>query len=142
MTEAKLIHVKEGEFVLFICGGMIKILIYIMKFSYFIELFLLLLFNSNMAFVFYSSLCIFIQLTDQTRYYIASDNELMIDIFKSEINFLKSSWQNMLGRPLVIMTINSVYLGKNRILMFESVQFANIYLSNVCGCTQLTVTYG
>lgn len=76
--------------------------------------------------MFYLSLCIFVQLTDQTRYYIASDNELMIDIFKSEINFLKSSWQNMLGRPLVIMTINSIYLGKKRIIMFESVQFANV----------------
>ncbi|XP_054267572.1 probable phosphorylase b kinase regulatory subunit alpha isoform X2 [Macrosteles quadrilineatus] len=55
------------------------------------------------------------QLTDQTRYYIASDNELMIDIFKSEINFLKSSWQNMLGRPLVIMTLNSAYLDQGKI---------------------------
>ncbi|XP_075211551.1 putative phosphorylase b kinase regulatory subunit alpha isoform X2 [Lycorma delicatula] len=50
------------------------------------------------------------QLADQARYYIASDNELMIDRFKSEIYFLKSSWQNMLGRPLVIMAIKHIYL--------------------------------
>ncbi|XP_046671928.1 LOW QUALITY PROTEIN: probable phosphorylase b kinase regulatory subunit alpha [Homalodisca vitripennis] len=55
------------------------------------------------------------QLTDKTRYYIASDNELLIDMFKSEINFLKSSWQNMLGRPLVIMTINNTYLDQGKI---------------------------
>lgn len=84
-----------------------------------------LFFSFNM-YVFHSAFCIFVQLTDQTRYYIASDNELMIDIFKSEINFLKSSWQNMLGRPLVIMTINSIYLGKEKCLCFESIQTTNI----------------
>lgn len=52
-----------------------------------------------------------------TRFYIASDYELMIDIFKGEINFLKSSWQNMLGRPLVILPIKKGHLNgkfKNR----------------------------
>lgn len=52
------------------------------------------------------------QKTDLTHFYIASDHELMIDIFKSEINFLKSSWQNMLGRPLVILNLKSIHLGK------------------------------
>lgn len=51
------------------------------------------------------------QLTDQTRYYIASDKDLVIDIFKSEINFLKSSWKNILGRPVVILTAKTLYLG-------------------------------
>lgn len=46
-----------------------------------------------------------------TRNYIASDYELMIDICKSEINFLKSSWQNMLGRPLVVLGCRKVDLG-------------------------------
>lgn len=46
-----------------------------------------------------------------TRFYIASDYELMIDIFKGEINFLKSSWQNMLGRPLVVMPLKNIHLG-------------------------------
>ncbi|XP_034945410.1 probable phosphorylase b kinase regulatory subunit alpha isoform X2 [Chelonus insularis] len=55
------------------------------------------------------------QLTDMTRFYIASDYELMIDIFKGEINFLKSSWQNMLGRPLVVMPIKSVHLDQGKI---------------------------
>lgn len=52
------------------------------------------------------------QKIDLTHFYIASDNELMIDIFKSEINFLKSSWQNMLGRPLVIINLKNIYLGE------------------------------
>ncbi|GJQ67280.1 hypothetical protein Trydic_g8181 [Trypoxylus dichotomus] len=51
------------------------------------------------------------QFTDMSRNYIAIDYELMIDICKSEINFLKSSWQNMLGRPLVVLAIRSVHLG-------------------------------
>ncbi|XP_046394617.1 probable phosphorylase b kinase regulatory subunit alpha isoform X3 [Ischnura elegans] len=55
------------------------------------------------------------QLTDLQRFYIASDYELMIDIFKSEINFLKSSWQNMLGRPLVVMAVKSIHLDQGNI---------------------------
>lgn len=35
----------------------------------------------------------------------------MIDILKSEIYFLKSSWQNMLGRPLIVIAIKSMHLG-------------------------------
>ncbi|XP_071629397.1 probable phosphorylase b kinase regulatory subunit alpha isoform X1 [Temnothorax longispinosus] len=55
------------------------------------------------------------QLTDMTRFYIASDYELMIDIFKGEINFLKSSWQNMLGRPLVVMPLKNIHLDQGKI---------------------------
>ncbi|KDR24269.1 probable phosphorylase b kinase regulatory subunit alpha isoform X2 [Zootermopsis nevadensis] len=55
------------------------------------------------------------QLTDLTRFYIASDYELMIDIFKSELNFLKSSWQNMLGRPLVVMAMKNIHLDQGKI---------------------------
>lgn len=48
---------------------------------------------------------------DPQRFYIASDYELMIDNFKNELNFLKSSWQNVLGRPLVVFTFRHVHLG-------------------------------
>lgn len=54
---------------------------------------------------------VFLQFTDLSHNYIASDYELMIDICKSEINFLKSSWQNMLGRPLVTILCRSFQLG-------------------------------
>lgn len=36
----------------------------------------------------------------------------MIDILKGEINFLKSAWQNLLGRPLVTMVLKEVHLGR------------------------------
>lgn len=45
------------------------------------------------------------------RFYIASDYELMVDYLKAEIAFLKSSWQNLLGRPLVVLTLNQMHLG-------------------------------
>lgn len=51
-----------------------------------------------------------------SRNYIASDYELMIDICKSEINFLKSSWQNMLGRPLVTLVCKNIHLGSETFL--------------------------
>lgn len=48
---------------------------------------------------------------DRNQYYLASDNNLLLDIFKSEINFLKSSWQHMLGRPVVVVIIRNFNLG-------------------------------
>lgn len=53
------------------------------------------------------------------RFYIASDYELMIDMLKAEINFLKSSWQNLLGRPLIVLTLNQIYLGIYFTLYFK-----------------------
>ncbi|XP_056637875.1 probable phosphorylase b kinase regulatory subunit alpha isoform X2 [Diorhabda carinulata] len=50
------------------------------------------------------------QFLDISQNYIATDYELMIDVCKSEINFLKSSWQNVLGRPLTIMVSRSIDL--------------------------------
>uniref|UniRef100_A0A336M8K3 Phosphorylase b kinase regulatory subunit n=1 Tax=Culicoides sonorensis TaxID=179676 RepID=A0A336M8K3_CULSO len=55
------------------------------------------------------------QFTDLTRFYIASDNELLIDILKGEINFLKSAWQNLLGRPLVTMVLKEDHLDQGRL---------------------------
>ncbi|KAL1509748.1 hypothetical protein ABEB36_004437 [Hypothenemus hampei] len=55
------------------------------------------------------------QFTDLSHNYIASDYELMIDICKSEINFLKSSWQNMIGRPLVTILFRRFQLENGKI---------------------------
>ncbi|CAH0561386.1 unnamed protein product [Brassicogethes aeneus] len=55
------------------------------------------------------------QFTDMVRNYIASDYELMIDICKSEINFLKSSWQNMLGRPVVTVLCRRLHLEQGKL---------------------------
>lgn len=52
------------------------------------------------------------QFVDLSRFYIASDNELMIDILKGEINFLKSAW-DLLGRPLVTLVLKRIHLGRS-----------------------------
>ncbi|KAL0839448.1 hypothetical protein ABMA28_016161 [Loxostege sticticalis] len=57
------------------------------------------------------------QFSDMKRFYIASDSELMVDTLKAEINFLKSSWQNLLGRPLVVLTLNQTYIDQGKIPM-------------------------
>ncbi|XP_030028189.2 probable phosphorylase b kinase regulatory subunit alpha isoform X3 [Manduca sexta] len=57
------------------------------------------------------------QFSDMKRFYIASDYELMVDTLKAEINFLKSSWQNLLGRPLVVLTLNKMHLDQGKIPM-------------------------
>uniref|UniRef100_A0A182V4X9 Phosphorylase b kinase regulatory subunit n=1 Tax=Anopheles merus TaxID=30066 RepID=A0A182V4X9_ANOME len=49
------------------------------------------------------------QFSDVNRFYIASDNELMIDLLKGEINFLKSAWQNLLGRPLLTLVLKTIF---------------------------------
>ncbi|CAL8105071.1 unnamed protein product [Orchesella dallaii] len=57
------------------------------------------------------------QLMDPQRFYIASDYELMIDNFKNELNFLKSSWAHVLGRPLVVFTFRHVHLEDGKVPM-------------------------
>ncbi|CAH0717291.1 unnamed protein product, partial [Brenthis ino] len=57
------------------------------------------------------------QFSDMKRFYIASDNELMVDILKAEIAFLKCSWQNLLGRPLIVLTLNKMNLDQGKIPM-------------------------
>ncbi|XP_055841821.1 probable phosphorylase b kinase regulatory subunit alpha isoform X2 [Episyrphus balteatus] len=54
------------------------------------------------------------QFVDLSRFYIASDNELMIDILKGEINFLKSAW-DLLGRPMVTLVLKKIHLDQNKI---------------------------
>ena len=60
------------------------------------------------------------QFSDVNRFYIASDNELMIDLLKGEINFLKSAWQNLLGRPLLTLVLKTVHLGRSNALLYPS----------------------
>lgn len=55
------------------------------------------------------------QLTDQDHFYVAVDYELMIDTFKNELYFLKSSWQNMLGRPVVVVVVRQLQLDQGKI---------------------------
>lgn len=69
-----------------------------------------------------------IQFVDLTRFYIASDSELLIDILKGEINFLKSAWQNLLGRPLVTLVIKADHLGRFSIEQMINKKQATIFL--------------
>lgn len=44
------------------------------------------------------------QFLDEEYFYLASDTNLLIDMFRSDIAFLKSSW-SMLGRPTIILEV-------------------------------------
>ncbi|XP_055604017.1 probable phosphorylase b kinase regulatory subunit alpha isoform X1 [Uranotaenia lowii] len=55
------------------------------------------------------------QFSDVSRFYIASDNDLMIDVLKGEINYLKSAWVGLLGRPLLTLVLKNVHLDNNKV---------------------------
>ena len=53
------------------------------------------------------------QFTDESRYYIASDINILLDIIKNEIAFLKTNWK-MLGRPTLVLPLrSSIIRGKS-----------------------------
>lgn len=54
----------------------------------------------------------------------------MIDILKGEINFLKSAWQNLLGRPLITLVMKNLYLGRLKILKII-VELNNIFKTDI-----------
>ncbi|XP_045106368.1 probable phosphorylase b kinase regulatory subunit alpha isoform X21 [Portunus trituberculatus] len=55
------------------------------------------------------------QFADRERFFIASDLDLLLDIFKSELNFLQCTWKNMLGRPIVTLEVNKSFLEDGKI---------------------------
>ncbi|XP_047736288.1 probable phosphorylase b kinase regulatory subunit alpha, partial [Hyalella azteca] len=55
------------------------------------------------------------QFSDTRRFFIASDLLLLIDIFKTELNFLQGTWKNMLGRPTVVLEINQTFLEDGKV---------------------------
>ncbi|XP_066948048.1 probable phosphorylase b kinase regulatory subunit alpha isoform X12 [Macrobrachium rosenbergii] len=55
------------------------------------------------------------QFVDRQRFFIASDLDLLLDIFKTELNFLQSTWRNMLGRPIVTLELNQSFLEDGKI---------------------------
>jgi len=46
------------------------------------------------------------QFVDETRFYIASDIHILLDIIKNEVVFLKSNWK-MAGRPTLVLPLRS-----------------------------------
>ncbi|XP_037072970.1 LOW QUALITY PROTEIN: probable phosphorylase b kinase regulatory subunit alpha [Pollicipes pollicipes] len=55
------------------------------------------------------------QFLDMDRFFFASDAQLVIDILMNEINFLQSSWTNMMGRPLVTIVFHEDLLEDGRV---------------------------
>lgn len=55
------------------------------------------------------------QFVDRQRFFIASDLDLLLDIFKTELNFLQYTWKHMLGRPIVTLEINQSFLEDGKI---------------------------
>lgn len=51
-----------------------------------------------------------LQFVDQQQFFLASDPDLLIDTFKTEIAFLKTSW-HMLGRPTVVLNLQKSLIG-------------------------------
>nr|XP_023025645.1 probable phosphorylase b kinase regulatory subunit alpha [Leptinotarsa decemlineata] len=84
------------------------------------------------------------QFTDMSQNYTATDYELMIDICKGELNFLKSSWQNMLGRPLVTnLDLEEYYTSYDIALLADKVvahlSFLTMNWRNMLGRPTITV---
>ena len=50
------------------------------------------------------------QAVDQTHFYLPLDVMLIIDMFKSEIQYLGQNWR-ALGRPTIVFPIKSTHLG-------------------------------
>ncbi|KAK8725762.1 hypothetical protein OTU49_010467 [Cherax quadricarinatus] len=55
------------------------------------------------------------QFADRQRFFIASDLDLLLDIFKTELNFLQCTWKHMLGRPIVTLELNQSFLEDGKI---------------------------
>lgn len=54
------------------------------------------------------------QFVDQQQFYLASDTDLLIDTFKTEIAFLKTSW-HMLGRPTVVLNLQKSLIENDKV---------------------------
>ncbi|KAG0412106.1 hypothetical protein HPB47_010745 [Ixodes persulcatus] len=62
--------------------------------------------STSKMYLFKDSLLVFTpQFADQHRFYLASDTDLLVDTFKTEVAYLKSAWR-MLGRPTVILPVS------------------------------------
>ena len=55
----------------------------------------------------------------------------MIDTFKNELYFLKSSWQNMLGRPVVVVVIRQLQLGKFFLIIIRTLYVEQNFVSAI-----------
>ncbi|XP_029823211.1 probable phosphorylase b kinase regulatory subunit alpha isoform X1 [Ixodes scapularis] len=71
--------------------------------------------STSKMYLFKDSLLVFTpQFADQHRFYLASDTDLLVDTFKTEVAYLKSAWR-MLGRPTVILPVSQDLLQNGKI---------------------------
>ncbi|CAN7993482.1 unnamed protein product [Ixodes hexagonus] len=71
--------------------------------------------STSKMYLFKDSLLVFTpQFADQHRFYLASDTDLLVDTFKTEVAYLKSAWR-MLGRPTVILPVSQDLLHNGKI---------------------------
>ena len=52
----------------------------------------------------------YLQMMDQTQFYLSLDPQLFIDSFKAELQYMSNNWQ-MLGRPTIIFPVGRTLLG-------------------------------
>lgn len=72
------------------------------------------------------------QFVDRQRFFIASDLDLLLDIFKTELNFLQCTWKNMLGRPVVTLELNKSFLGNTLLYMYFSSSSSWMLVVSAC----------
>jgi hypothetical protein len=51
-----------------------------------------------------------VQFVDQQKFYLPLDTSLLLDMIKTDIQYLGSSWK-MMGRPLMVLPIRKALLG-------------------------------
>ncbi|XP_064458019.1 probable phosphorylase b kinase regulatory subunit alpha isoform X2 [Ornithodoros turicata] len=71
--------------------------------------------STSKMYLFKDSLLVFTpQFVDQHRFYLASDTDLLMDTFKTEVAYLKTAW-HMLGRPTVVLPLSQDLLQDGKI---------------------------
>ena len=55
---------------------------------------------------------------DHKSFYLASDIEYSLDLFRTFVAFIEKNWNNIPGRPTVVFLITSEIYGKFRFCFF------------------------
>jgi hypothetical protein len=52
---------------------------------------------------------------DYKSFYLASDIDYSLDLFRAYVSFIERNWNNIPGRPTIIFLITKELFGKNKI---------------------------
>jgi len=83
------------------------------------------------------------QFVDQQQFYLPLDTSLLLDMFKTDAQYLAGNW-GMLGRPLIVFPIKTAFLGLSVHLSVCLSMSACICLTNCMTSTcivELPITY-